>query len=329
LVKGARFLEALNKVDTVIFDKTGTLTRGEFEVTRVDPAPGGEAARQSILETAAYAEWDSTHPISRSIKSAYLSEGGAVDPSRLSERTERAGFGVRALLDGVPILAGSARLLAEAGIDCHIGNNDSTFVEVAYDNHYIGRIVLSDSLKRDAAEAVRRLRGLGVREVAMLTGDTPAAAEAVRRTLSIDTVEANLLPHQKMESLERRMTSRSGKGAILFVGDGINDAPVLARADVGIAMGELGSDAALEAADAALMTDEPTRVAELIIIARRTRLIGIQNITLSLGVKAVLMVLGALGMTPLWLAVFGDVGVALLAVMNAMRAARYQPSGKA
>jgi Cd2+/Zn2+-exporting ATPase len=321
LVKGARYLESLNKVDTVIFDKTGTLTRGKFEVAQID-VEAGVLNRSAVLEAAAYAEWDSSHPIARSIKSAWLAEGGTVDPGRLADRTERAGYGVRALLDGREVLAGSDRLLEESGVDCPALGNDSTTVGVALDGRYLGRIVLRDAIKPDAAEAVRRLRALGVREVAMLTGDTASAAELVRNELGLDTAEPGLLPHQKMESLERRMAGKKDAGAIIFVGDGINDAPVLARADVGIAMGGLGADAALDAADAALMTDEPARVAELISIARRTRRIGIENITLALGVKAVLMALGAAGFTPLWLAVFGDVGVALLAVANAMRAAR-------
>jgi Cd2+/Zn2+-exporting ATPase len=321
LVKGARYLESLNKVDTVIFDKTGTLTRGKFEVAQID-VDTGVSNRAAVLEAAAYAEWDSSHPIARSIKSAWLAEGGKVDPGRLADRTERAGYGVRALLDGREVLAGSNRLLEESGVDYPASGNDSTTVVVALDGRYLGRIVLRDAIKPDAAEAVSRLRALGVREVAMLTGDTASAAELVRKELGLDTTESRLLPHQKMESLERRMSGRTNAGAIVFVGDGINDAPVLARADVGIAMGGLGADAALDAADVALMTDEPARVAELISIARRTRRIGIENITLALGIKAALMALGAAGLTPLWLAVFGDVGVALLAVANAMRAAR-------
>jgi Cd2+/Zn2+-exporting ATPase len=322
LVKGARYLESLNRVDSVVFDKTGTLTRGEFEVARVETPSGSDVERMAVLETAAYAEWDSSHPIARSIKAAWVDRGGKVEPGRLSERTERAGYGVRVLLDGREALAGSARLLTEAGVVGAASGTDATAVEVALGGRYLGRITLRDAVKPDAAEAVRQLRALGVREVAMLTGDTASAAEAVRSELGLDSAESGLLPNQKMESLERRMAGKKDGGAVLFVGDGINDAPVLARADVGIAMGGLGTDAALEAADAALMTDEPTRVAELIRIARRTRRIGIQNIVLSLGVKAVLMALGALGLTPLLLAVFGDVGVTLLAVMNAMRAGR-------
>ncbi|MDR0397101.1 MAG: cadmium-translocating P-type ATPase [Oscillospiraceae bacterium] len=337
LVKGARYLEAMSKVDMVVFDKTGTLTKGEFEIERVDVAAAagagawGDGDEMRVLEVAAYAEWDSSHPIARSIKAEWVGRGGVFVPGRLAERYERAGFGVRVKLDGKEVLAGSARLLDEAGIG-KVGVRDreaETAVEVAVDGKYLGRITLRDAIKEDAREAVRMLRGLGVREIAMLTGDNAAAAEVVKAELGLDRVEAGLLPNQKMESLERSMKAKSGKGTVVFVGDGINDAPVLARADVGIAMGALGSDAALEAADAALMTDEPARVAELIRIARKTRRIGIENIALSLGVKAVLMAFGALGLTPLPLAVFGDMGVTLLAVANAMRVGRASRASRA
>ncbi|GHU74523.1 cadmium transporter [Clostridia bacterium] len=317
LVKGARYFESLCNVDSVVFDKTGTLTRGVFEVARVETSNG--IGKDELMEAAAYAEWDSSHPIARSIKSAW---GGTAEPSRLAERTERAGYGVRVLFDGRAVLAGHPRLLDEAAVNYPPFDSGETSVAVAVDGKYWGRIILRDAIKLDAASAIKRLRELGVREISMLTGDTPAAAESVRAELGLDSAEWGLLPHQKMEALERRMAAKSGGGAVVFVGDGINDAPVLARADVGVAMGGIGSDAAIEAADVALMTDEPSRVAELICIARRTRRIGIQNIALALGVKAVLMVFGAFGWTPLWLAVFGDVGVALLAVANAMRASR-------
>jgi Cd2+/Zn2+-exporting ATPase len=315
LIKGGNYLEALSRVDTVVFDKTGTLTRGAFTVSRVedtDAFPG-----EALLEIAAHAECHSNHPIALSVRRAY---GRVPDAGRVSDYTELAGRGVRARVDGRPVLAGGLALLTDAGlVPPSADGGADTAVWLAVDGVYAGRILLSDDLKVDGPAAVRALRAAGVRRVVMLTGDRAAAAQPVAAALGLDDFRADLLPPQKVAEIEALAAQKQTGGSLVFVGDGLNDAPALARSDVGVAMGGVGSDAALEAADVVLMTDEPSKLAEAVSLARRTQGIVRQNIAFALGVKAVLLLLGALGLLPMWAAVFGDVGVALLAVLNATR----------
>ncbi|MDR1898811.1 MAG: cadmium-translocating P-type ATPase [Treponema sp.] len=321
LVKGSNYLEALNSVDTVVFDKTGTLTRGSFSVTGVESRG---VTGEELLYFAAHAESHSSHPIAKSILRAY---GKPVSGGNITGYEEIAGQGVRVLVDGKTVLAGNGRLLEEAGIPCSAPDIPGTLVYLAIDGAFAGYIVISDELKRDSREAIAGLKALGVKTIAMFTGDSRRVAEKIGEEIGIDTVYAELLPHQKVEKLEELERRGTGQGKLVFVGDGINDAPVLARADVGIAMGGVGSDAAIEAADVVLMTDEPSKIAEAIGIAKRTRTIVWQNIVFALGVKLVILTLGALGIATMWEAVFGDVGVAVIATLNAMRALKKQPGG--
>jgi Cd2+/Zn2+-exporting ATPase len=321
LVKGGNYLEALNDVAVVVFDKTGTLTKGSFNVT--DIVPAGRRSKEELLYYAAHAEGNSGHPIAVSIRKAY---GRELSAESIRECEETAGQGVRVVVDGKSVLAGNSRLLVEAGIAHTRPDVSGTVVYLAVDGDFAGHIVISDELKPDAGRAVAGLKAAGVGSIAMFTGDTGAAAESIGRELGLDMVYAELLPHQKVEKLEELGRTRSGRGSLVFVGDGINDAPVLARADVGIAMGGLGSDAAVEAADVVLMTDEPSRIVDAVRIAGKTRSIVRQNIIFALGVKAVILGLGALGIATMWEAVFGDAGVAVIAVLNAMRAMRVIPS---
>ncbi len=318
LIKGSNHLEALKRVDTVVFDKTGTLTEGRFAVTETVPANGWTA--EGLLEWAAHAESHSNHPIAQSIRAAWRQ---AVDMGRVTAYEDVAGQGVRATIDGRTVLAGNRRLLGEAGIDVAEPLATGTVVHLAADGGYSGYLVIADRVKDDSAAAVAALRAQGVRRVVMLTGDRQETGETVGRAVGVDRVVSGLLPHQKVEELERLMADRPrGAGSVVFVGYGINDAPVLARADVGVAMGGLGADAAIEAADVVLMTDEPTKLAAALRQARRTRAIVVQNIVFALGIKGILLLLGALGMANMWEAVFGDVGVALIAILNAMRLLR-------
>lgn len=317
LIKGGNYLEALNRVDTVVFDKTGTLTRGTFQVTEAAPAAG--FSRESLLELAAHAESYSSHPIAVSIREAY---GKPVDNARLADVEELAGHGVCVKVDEKTVLAGNARLMESQHIALPENNAAGTVVYLAVDGTYAGRLVIADAVKPDSRDAIRALKAAGVRRTVMLTGDSKAAGERVGGALGLDEIHAELLPQQKVEQLERLAVKSAGRGSLVFVGDGINDAPVLARADVGVAMGGLGSDAAIEAADVVLMTDEPTRLAAAIHIARRTHRIVLQNIVFALAVKGVFLTLGALGLANMWEAVFGDVGVTLIAVLNATRAMR-------
>jgi Cd2+/Zn2+-exporting ATPase len=314
LVKGSNYLEALTRVDTVVFDKTGTLTRGVFRVTRVVPA--GSLTEEQLLYYAAHAESNSSHPIALSIRNAY---GKALDPGAIGGCEETAGKGVSVLVGGARVLAGNARLFEAAGIPVPPAEEPGTVVYLAVNGGYAGRMVIADELKPDSLRAAGDLRALGVKRIAMFTGDSKAAGESIARQLGLDAVYTELLPHQKVECLEALEREKSGPGKLVFVGDGINDAPVLARSDIGIAMGGIGSDAAIEAADVVLMTDEPSKIAKAIRIARRTRNIVWQNICFALSVKGVILVLGALGVATMWEAVFGDVGVALIAILNAMR----------
>ena len=313
LVKGSNFLEALNKVDTVVFDKTGTLTQGVFRVTEVIPVDG--ISREQVLQQAAWAEQFSTHPIAKSILEAY----GKYEPVSLSEYREIPGHGVRVATAGRTILAGNARLMEAEGISYESCEKAGTKVYVAADGVYQGCILIADQLKSDSKKAIAALKQTGVEQTVMLTGDNEIIAEAVAKELDLSKFYAGLLPHEKVEILEKLDARKHPGRKLVFVGDGINDAPVLARADIGIAMGGLGSDAAIEAADVVLMTDEPMKLVEAIQVAAETRKIALQNIIFALGIKAVFLVLGALGMVGMWIAVFGDVGVALLAVLNAMR----------
>ncbi|MFP3090536.1 cadmium-translocating P-type ATPase [Treponema sp. TIM-1] len=314
LVKGSNYLEALTNVDTVVFDKTGTLTRGVFRVTKVIPA--GDLTEEKLLYYAAHAESNSSHPIALSIRNAY---GKEIDPGAIEGCEEIAGKGVSVRVGDAQILAGNAKLFEAAEIPLPTMEEPGTVVYLAVNGAYAGCLVISDELKADSLRAVEDLRALGVKQIAMFTGDSKAVGESIAKQIGLDAVYAELLPHQKVESLEALERNKSGSGKLVFVGDGINDAPVLARSDIGIAMGGIGSDAAIEAADVVLMTDEPSKIANAIHLARRTRNIVWQNIIFALSVKALILVLGALGLATMWEAVFGDVGVALIAILNAMR----------
>ncbi|MGI6606813.1 MAG: heavy metal translocating P-type ATPase [Peptococcia bacterium] len=325
LVKGGNYLEALHKVDTVIFDKTGTMTKGAFQVGTVNPVNGYTA--EEVLSWAAQAESFSTHPIAQSIVVAANSMVAALterEPdAKVDSYEEIAGLGVRAVFGDRTILVGNSKLMQNEAVQ---GFQDGepgtgTVIHVAVDNCYIGSMVIADQLKEDSVEALRKMRKLGVRQLVMLTGDNKDAAAQVAARLQVDDFQAELLPQDKVAHLERLYVNK-GKGSLIFLGDGINDAPVLARADVGIAMGGLGSDAAIEAADVVIMTDEPSKLATAIQIAGQTKQVVWQNIILALTVKGVVLALGAAGFATMWQAVFADVGVALLAVFNAMRVLR-------
>jgi len=314
LVKGSNYLEAFNNLETVVFDKTGTLTKGLVNVTAVEPADGFN--RDSLLELAANAESYSNHPIALSVMKKY---GKAVERNRLSDYTEIAGHGVSVNLNGKATLAGNQMLMAKAGIGFQESHSVGTKVYIASDGVFAGCIVISDEIKPDSRNAISALKAKGVRKTVMLTGDNPRIAEAVAAELKLDEVYGGLLPHEKVEKVEMLNGEKSAKGKLAFVGDGINDAPVLAMADIGIAMGGLGSDAAIEAADVVLMTDEPSKLCDAVDIARFTQKIVWQNIVFALGIKAVFLALGAFGIATMWEAVFADVGVCLLAVLNSMR----------
>ena len=316
LVKGGNYLEVLARAEIVVFDKTGTLTRGVFNVTAIHPDHCDEG---QLLELAALAESWSDHPISRSLKEAY---GKEMDASRVSNAEELTGRGVRATVDGQVICAGNDKLMEEIGVSWHPCHRVGTTVHVAAGGVYLGHIVISDELKPDAQEAIAALKAQGVRKTVMLTGDAQAVGEDVARQLGLDEVHTQLLPAGKVERVEALLQEVSPKGALAFVGDGINDAPVLSRADVGIAMGGLGSDAAIEAADIVLMDDKPSKIAHAIAIARRTLSIVRQNIVFALAVKLLVLILSALGLANMWEAVFADVGVSVLAILNAMRCLR-------
>ncbi len=315
LVKGGNDLEALAQTDTVVFDKTGTLTHGVFAVQVVHGAGMDE---ETLMELAVCAESVSNHPISQSLLRAW---GKRVEPERVREAREIRGGGVEAVVDGRRVLAGNARWLRENGVHFEPDGCEGTLVHVAVDGRYAGHIVIADRIKEDAGAAIQALRRAGVRRLVMLTGDKREVAERTARALGLDDVRAELLPDGKVAELERLMAG-PGRGKLAFVGDGINDAPVLARADVGVAMGGLGSDAAIEAADVVLMTDEPSKLADAIGIARRTLRIAHENIVFALAVKLLVLALSALGLAGMQAAVFADVGVTVLAILNALRALR-------
>ena len=315
LVKGSTYLEELARTGIVVFDKTGTLTQGVFEVTGVYPAGGVDAA--ALLETAALAESYSKHPISQSLKKAC---GKELDPARVDKVEELGGYGITAQVDGRPAAVGNARLMAKLGLTVPAASQPGTLVYVAIDGAYAGYILISDVVKPTAAQAIAGLKRAGVRRTVMLTGDAEPVAKAVASQLGIGEYRAGLLPEDKVAQVEALLDEKQPKENLAFVGDGINDAPVLSRADIGIAMGALGSDAAIEAADIVLMDDDPARIALAMDISRRTVRIVYQNIVFALAIKAACLALGALGLAGMWLAIFADVGVMVLAVLNATRA---------
>ena len=317
LVKGSKFIDALTQVDTVVFDKTGTLTKGNFCVNEIIACNGLE--KHQLLELAAQVESQSNHPVAQSIQQAY---GKPVDSLLLQDYEEISGHGIRAKLEGRTVIAGNDRLLHRENIPHDVCNVAGTVAHIAVDGTYSGRILIADELKKDAVEAISALNQLGIQTV-MLTGDSQSVADTVARRIGLDQYRAELLPEDKVDALEGFLQSATdAKKKVVFVGDGINDAPVIARADVGMAMGALGSDAAIETADVVIMTDAPSKVAEAISLARRTLRIVWQNIILAMTVKAIFIGLGAIGLATLWEAVFADVGVALLAILNAGRILR-------
>ena len=337
LIKGSNYLEALSEMDTIVFDKTGTLTKGEFKVTEIHAVAGSpvpeasevprtrvwaasqpsDEGKRSLLELAALAESYSDHPISRSIKDAW---GDTIDMNRVSNAQEISGHGVRAEIDGHTVLAGNSKLMKEMNVAYQECMSMGTVVYVAMDGIYCGYIVIADSIKDEAFEAIKNLKKVGVRRTVMLTGDKKEVGEAVAARLGLDEVHAELLPGDKVAKVEELLARQTGKHRLAFVGDGINDAPVLSRADVGIAMGSMGSDAAIEAADIVLMDDNPARIADVVRISRKTMSIVKQNIAFALGVKAVVLLMGAAGAANMWEAVFADVGVSVIAILNATRA---------
>ena len=314
LIKGSNYLEALNQVDTIVFDKTGTLTKGVFKVTEVKAL--GEMKEEGLLKYAAYVESYSGHPIALSILKAYGSEAVG---SEISDYEEIPGHGVRAEVFGKRVAAGNIKMMQLEGISAESPDIAGALVHIAIEGAYAGYIVISDEIKDDAERAVRLLKASGIKKTVMLTGDVRAAGEKAGSVLGLDEVYSELLPDQKVEKLEWIKNEMRSRGKVAFVGDGINDAPVLARADVGIAMGGLGSDAAIEAADIVIMTDEPSKIVSAIRIAKKTRRIVLQNIVFAMGVKLIVLLLGAGGLATMWEAVFADVGVALIAVLNAIR----------
>ena len=316
LVKGSNYLESLAHTEIVVFDKTGTLTKGSFAVSEVNPKGMKDT---QLLDLAAYAEDYSNHPISLSIKKAY---GRKIDSGRITEVQESAGHGVRAVIDGKAVLAGNAKLMVKERIQYTPSTAVGTVVYLACDGKYAGCIVIEDEIKADAPAAIKRLKSAGIHKTVMLTGDADAVGKKVANRLELDQAYTELLPADKVDRVEELLKQKSEKGKLVFVGDGINDAPVLARADVGIAMGGLGSDAAIEAADVVLMTDEPSKIASVMKIARKTIRIANQNIVFALGVKFLVLILGALGYANMWAAVFADVGVSVIAILNAIRAMR-------
>lgn len=313
LIKGSNFLEALNDVGTVVFDKTGTLTKGVFKVKEIHSLQNSSV--DTLLEDAAYAESYSSHPIAVSIREAY---GKAINQSLIWDYQEFPGYGTMATVGGIKILTGNAGLMHQEGVEFKAIETAGNVVYIAIDQEFAGYIIIADELKDDAVSTVHKLKLMG-KKLVMLTGDSKIVGESVGSQLGISIVHSELLPAEKVEVLEKLETQKPTKGKILFVGDGINDAPVLARADIGVAMGGLGSDAAIEAADVVIMTDEPSKIVEAIKIARRTKSIVWQNIIFALGVKAIVLLLGAGGIASMWEAVFADVGVALIAVLNATR----------
>ncbi|MDD4112304.1 MAG: heavy metal translocating P-type ATPase [Herbinix sp.] len=316
LVKGSNYFEALANTEIMVFDKTGTLTKGVFEVQETN-IKQNNMSREELLELAAHAESFSTHPISQSILKVY---GKDIDQSIISDAKEIAGHGIEAMVGGKKIIAGNAKLMRLRGIDYITEEHIGTVVHVGIDNQYAGYILIADELKKDSAQAIKMLKAGAIRQTLMLTGDNQSVGGKIASMLGLDKVFAELLPGDKVDKLEELLTQTSDKGKLAYVGDGINDAPVLARADVGIAMGGLGSDAAIEAADVVIMTDEPSKIPEAIRISKKIIGIANQNIVFAIGVKIIILIFSALGFTGLWAAIFGDVGVTFIAVLNSFRA---------
>ena len=314
LVKGSNYLEALAETEIVVFDKTGTLTKGVFNVQEIHPKG---VSKEELLELTAHAESYSNHPISLSLKRAYSKE---IDNGRISDVEEISGHGVIATVDGKKVMVGNIKLMKMMDIPYFKGEPIGTIVHVAVNNKYIGYIVIADEVKEDSAQAIKELKAANIKQTVMLTGDNKSIGSKVAKELGLDKVYAELLPADKVEKLEELFSQKSKKGKLAFVGDGINDAPVLARADIGIAMGGLGSDAAIEAADVVIMTDEPSKIATTMKISKKTLKIAHQNIVFAIGIKIIVLILSAFGITTMWAAIFADVGVTIIAVLNAFRA---------
>ena len=314
LVKGSNYLEALAETEIVVFDKTGTLTKGVFNVQEIHPEG---VSKEELLELTAHAESYSNHPISLSLKRAYSKE---IDNGRISDIEEISGHGVIATVDGKKVMAGNIKLMKMMDIPYFKGELIGTIVHVAVNNKYIGYIVIADEVKEDSAQAIKELKAANIKQTVMLTGDNKSIGSKVAKELGLDKVYAELLPADKVEKLEELFSQKSKKGKLAFVGDGINDAPVLARADIGIAMGGLGSDAAIEASDVVIMTDEPSKIATTMKISKKTLKIAHQNIVFAIGIKIIVLILSAFGITTMWAAIFADVGVTIIAVLNAFRA---------
>ena len=314
LVKGSNYLEALAETEIVVFDKTGTLTKGVFNVQEIHPEG---VSKEELLELTAHAESYSNHPISLSLKRAYSKE---IDNGRISDVEEISGHGVIATVDGKKVMAGNIKLMKMMDIPYFKGELIGTIVHVAVNNKYIGYIVIADEVKEDSAQAIKELKEANIKQTVMLTGDNKSIGSKVDKELGLDKVYTELLPADKVEKLEELFSQKSKKGKLAFVGDGINDAPVLARADIGIAMGGLGSDAAIEAADVVIMTDEPSKIATTMKISKKTLKIAHQNIVFAIGIKIIVLILSAFGITTMWAAIFADVGVTIIAVLNAFRA---------
>lgn len=314
LVKGSNYLEALAETEIVVFDKTGTLTKGVFNVQEIHPEG---VSKEELLELTAHAESYSNHPISLSLKRAYSKE---IDNGRISDVEEISGHGVIATVDGKKVMAGNNKLMKKMDIPYFKGELIGTVVHVAVNNKYIGYIVISDEVKEDSAQAIKELKAANIKQTVMLTGDNKSIGSKVAKELGLDKVYAELLPADKVEKLEELFSQKSKKGKLAFVGDGINDAPVLARADIGIAMGGVGSDAAIEAADVVIMTDEPSKIATAMKVSKKTLKIAHQNIVFAIGLKIIVLILSAFGIATMWTAIFADVGVTIIAVLNAFRA---------
>lgn len=314
LVKGSNYLEALAETEIVVFDKTGTLTKGVFNVQEIHPEG---VSKEELLELTAHAESYSNHPISLSLKRAYSKE---IENGRISDVEEISGHGVIATVDGKKVMAGNIKLMKKMDIPYFKGELIGTVVHVAVNNKYIGYIVISDEVKEDSAQAIKELKAANIKQTVMLTGDNKSIGSKVAKELGLDKVYAELLPADKVEKLEELFSQKSKKGKLAFVGDGINDAPVLARADIGIAMGGLGSDAAIEAADVVIMTDEPSKIATAMKVSKKTLKIAHQNIVFAIGLKIIVLILSAFGIATMWAAIFADVGVTIIAVLNAFRA---------
>lgn len=314
LVKGSNYLEALAEAEIIVFDKTGTLTKGVFNVQEIHPEG---ITKEELLELTSYAESYSNHPISNSLKQAY---GKEIDNGRISDVEEISGHGVIAAVDGKKVAAGNIKLMKKLNIPCYEGEAVGTVVHVGIDDKYAGYIVIADEVKEDSARAIKELKEAKIKQTVMLTGDTKNVASKVAKQLGLDKVYSELLPGDKVEKVEELLAQKSAKGKLAFVGDGINDAPVLARADIGIAMGGLGSDAAIEAADVVIMTDEPSKIATAIKVSKKTLRIARQNTVFAIGIKIIVLILSAFGITTMWAAIFADVGVTIIAVLNAFRA---------